>query len=253
MIALVTGASSGIGFEISKYLSNYLNFDIIAVGQNIERLEELKKVCKTKVIIESLDLSKNNNCINLYEKYKEKNINILINSAGIGAIGEYIDMSISKDMELINLNIIATNTLTKLFLKDMLKKDSGYILNVASSAAFAPGPLMATYYSTKAYILKLTTSINKELRSKKSNVIVSVLCPGPVKTDFNTKLNVNYSVTPISAEYVAKYSISKLLKGKKVIVPGIKNKIGIFASKFLPNFILEQYIYNMQNNKKKKI
>lgn len=252
MFALVTGASSGIGFEISKYLSNNKGYDIIAVGQNISKLQNLKKVCKTNVIIESIDLTDKNNCINLYEKYKDKKVDILINSAGIGAIGEFKDIPILKDIELINLNVIAAHILTKLFLEDMLKRNSGYILNVASSAAFAPGPLMATYYSTKSYILKLSSSINKEIRKKRSKVVVSVLCPGPVKTDFNDRLNINYSVKPLLAEHVAKYSIDKLLKGKSIVIPGFKNKIGVFASKILPRYILEEYIYNMQSNKLKR-
>ena len=252
MLALVTGASSGIGYEISKYLSTNMGYDIIAVGQNLERLKKLKNECSTKVITESINLVDNNNCIKLFEKYNNEDIDILINCAGIGAIGCFNDISLNKDMELINLNIMATHTITKLFLNSMIEKNKGYILNVASSAAFAPGPLMSTYYATKAYVLRLTRSINKELRKTKSNVVVSVLCPGPVKTDFNERLGINYSVKPITAEYVAKYSIDKLLKGKKVIIPGVKNKLGVLASKFLPDCILEEYIFNMQKSKIKE-
>lgn len=250
MLALVTGASSGIGYEISKYLSQF-GYDIIAVGQNIERLNFLKLECKTNVIIERVDLSNIENCINLCEKYENKDISILVNCAGIGAIGWFDQLSLNQELNLINVNIIATHILTKFFIDTMLKNNKGTILNVASSAAFAPGPLMATYYATKSYVFKLSTSISKELKKKKSKVNVSVLCPGPVKTEFNKRLNIDYSVKPTTPEYVAKYSIKKLLKGKKVIIPGFKNKLGVIASKVLPDVILEEYIYNMQSKKVK--
>lgn len=252
MLALVTGASSGIGYEIAIKLSN-LGYDIIAVGRNEKNLNKLKENCGTYVYVEVLDLVEKKNVYLLYEKYKEKNIEILVNSAGIGEIGEFFNTDLDKDLELLNLNITATHILTKLLLKEMIKRDKGYILNVASSASFAPGPLMATYYATKSYVLKLSISISKELKKAKSKVMISVLCPGPVDTDFNNRLNISFSIKPVSAKYVAEYSLKKLLKNnKKVIIPGIKNKIGVFFSRVLPNSILEEYIYNMQKGKLKK-
>lgn len=248
MLALVTGATSGIGYEIAKQLSK-LNYDIIAIGRNVENLKKLKSECSTNVILEEIDLSSYHNLILLYEKYKEENIDILVNSAGIGDIGNFYETDLKKDLEIVNLNIVATHVLTKLFLKEMVKKDKGHILNVSSSAAFAPGPLMATYYSSKSYVLKLSTSISKELRKKRSNVVVSTLCPGPVDTEFNNKLNIHFSVKPLSAKYVSCYAINKLLKNKRVIVPGFKNKLGVILSRILPNFVLEEYIYNMQKRK----
>lgn len=252
MLALVTGASSGIGYEIAIALSA-LGYDIIAVGRNEKNLNKLKEKCITNVKIEKVDLINIENITSLYEKYKEEKIDILVNSAGIGDIGVFYNTDLKKDLEVITLNITATHMLTKLFLKDMVKRDSGYILNISSSAAFAPGPLMATYYASKSYVHKLSTSISKELKKTKSKVVVSVLCPGPVDTDFNNKLNISFSVKPVSAKYVAKYALDKLLnKKKKVIIPGVKNKIGVFFSKILPNKILEEYIYNMQKGKLKK-
>lgn len=249
MLALVTGASSGIGYEIAIKLSK-LGYDVIAVGRNEKKLKELKENCNTCVCIEILDLLEKDNIYLLYEKYKGKNIDILVNSAGIGDIGEFFNTDLNIDLELISLNITATHILTKLFLEEMIKRDSGYILNVTSSAAFAPGPLMATYYATKAYVFKVTTSISKELKKAKSKVVLSVLCPGPVDTNFNNKLNISFSIKPVSAKYVSEYALKKLLKNnKKVIIPGIKNKMGVFLSKVLPNSILEEYIYNMQKGK----
>ena len=140
--------------------------------------------------------------------------------------------------------------LTKMFLKDMKKKDRGYILNVASSASFQPGPLMATYYSTKAYVLHLTEAIWYELKKEKSKVKVSCLCPGPVATNFNRVAGVKFSVKPLSAKYVAKYGIDKMLKGKLVIIPGFKMKCAIFFGRFLPDKVLMKITYKIQKKKK---
>ena len=152
-------------------------------------------------------------------------------------------------MNLINTNITAVHTLTKLFLKDMVAKNKGRILNVASIAGFAPGPLMAAYYSSKAYVLRLTESIYEELRREKSNVKVSVLCPGPVATNFNNVANVHFSIKALSSEYVAKYGIDKALKGKPVIVPGFKIKVLRFLSKISPDKLSMKLVYINQTKK----
>ena len=133
----------------------------------------------------------------------------------------------------------------------MKKRDSGYILNVASSAAFVPGPLMATYYSTKAYVLRLTTSIYEELRRDKSNVVVSCLCPGPVATNFNKVAGVNFSVKPLNSKDVARYGIDQLLKKKLVIIPGVKMKLANFFQRFLSTKMLAKITYNIQKKKTK--
>ena len=247
MLALVTGASSGIGFEIAKVLSNK-GYDIIAVGKNEERLNKLNECCNTRVIVEIVDLNDKEACINLATKYMN-NTDILVNSAGVGTIGKFENILLKDELDMININIIALHILTKMFIKSMVEKNYGYVLNISSSAAYAPGPLMSSYYATKSYVYKLSTSINKELRKSKSNVYVGVVCPGPVDTNFNKKLDIKFSVKPTSAKEVAKYSIDKMFNKKQVIVPGIKNKLGVLASKLLPNKILEEYIYNMQREK----
>ncbi len=248
MLALITGASSGIGYEIAKELDKK-GYNIIAVGRNKERLEKLKNECINDVNIEVIDLSDRENVDKLVSKYKDIDIDILVNSAGIGAIGDFNEIELKQELEMINLNIVALHILTKVFLDKMIKKDKGYILNIASSAAFSSGPLMATYYATKSYVYRLSCGINKELKKKKKDVTVSVLCPGPVDTNFNNNLNIKYSVKPISAKYVAKYSIEKLFKKKQVIIPGIKNKLAVFFSKILPESILSSVIYNIQAKK----
>mgnify|MGYP000059589380 FL=1 len=186
--ALVTGATSGIGRDITRYLAS-LNYEVYAVGRNIEKLEELQNELGKNVKTIKMDISSKENCIALYEEIKDKNIDLLVNNAGFGVFGNFTETDLEKEVNLINTNITAVHVLTKLFLKDMVKNNKGRILNVASIAGFAPGPLMAAYYSSKAYVLRLTESIYEELKKQKSNVTISVLCPGPVATNFNNVAN----------------------------------------------------------------
>lgn len=250
MKALVTGASSGIGYEISKYLAKR-GYDIIAVARNRQALENLRKGIETNVQIFCIDLSIIDNCIKLYEKFKEDDIDVLINNAGFGMYGSFDILDINKEIEMINVNILACDILTKLFLKDMKKKNAGYILNVGSIAGFMPGPLMSSYYASKSYVVKLTQAIRKELKKSKSGVSVSVLCPGPVNTNFNNTAGVKFAVRPLSSEYVAKYAVDMLFKKKLVIVPGFTIKLARFFSKFTPDNILAEITYYIQTKKDK--
>lgn len=247
--ALVTGATSGIGRDITRYLAS-LNYEVYAVGRNIEKLEELQNELGKNVKTIKMDISSKENCIALYEEIKDKNIDLLVNNAGFSVFGNFTETDLEKEVNLINTNITAVHVLTKLFLKDMVKNNKGRILNVASIAGFAPGPLMAAYYSSKAYVLRLTESIYEELKKQKSNVTISVLCPGPVATNFNNVANVKFSIKALSSEYVAKYAIDKTLKGKLVIVPGMKIKILRILSKLSPDKLTMKIIY--QNQKRKK-
>lgn len=247
--ALVTGATSGIGRDITRYLAS-LNYEVYAVGRNIEKLEELQNELGKNVKTIKMDISSKENCIALYEEIKDKNIDLLVNNAGFGVFGNFTETDLEKEVNLINTNITAVHVLTKLFLKDMVKNNKGRILNVASIAGFAPGPLMAAYYSSKAYVLRLTESIYEELKKQKSNVTISVLCPGPVATNFNNVANVKFSIKALSSEYVAKYAIDKTLKGKLVIVPGMKIKILRILSKLSPDKLTMKII--CQNQKRKK-
>lgn len=150
---------------------------------------------------------------------------------------------------MIDTNIVAYHVLTKLYLQDMKQKNSGKILNVASIAGFMPGPLMATYYSTKAYVVRLSEAIREELRREKSNVQISILCPGPVNTNFNKVADVQFALKGLSSEYVAKYAVDKLFKGKFYIVPGWKIKLARFGAKIAPNNFVAKICYNMQRRK----
>lgn len=184
MKALITGASSGLGKEMAKILSEQ-EIELVLVAREQQKLEEVQKELKTKTQIICMDLSLAENCVELYKQVGD--IDILINNAGFGTCGEFIETDLITELNMINTNVCAVHTLTKLFLQDMCKKNSGYILNVASIAGFMPGPHMATYHATKAYVLKLTQSIYEELRKRNSNVKISALCPGPIKTPFLEK------------------------------------------------------------------
>lgn len=250
MIALVTGASSGLGKDFSILLSN-MGYDIIAVARDKENLELLKDKIKTDLQIIPMDLSEEKNCYELYEQIKSQNIDILINNAGFGAFGKFDKIDIDKELNMIDVNIKAVHILTKMFLKDFKIRNSGYILNVASSAAFEPGPLMAAYYASKAYVLRLTEAIYEELRKDNSQVKVSCLCPGPVETNFNEVAGVKFSVKPLQSHDVVKYAIANMFKGKLVIVPGIIMKLSRFGAKLLPEKLTARIAYKIQKSKEK--
>lgn len=247
MKVLITGASSGIGRDLAREFAK-LNYDLVIVARDEERLNELKQELNVNVEVIPLDLSKIENCKKLYKQAKD--IDILINNAGFGIFGEFCQTDLDREIDLINTNIIAVHTLTKLYLKDMWEKNSGMILNVSSIAGNMPGPLMAAYYSSKAYVLRLSEAIREELRKKKSKVQISVLEPGPVDTNFNNVANVKFGVSSLSSEYVAKYTVKQLLKGKFSIVPGFKIKCLKFIAKVIPNKVIVRFVYFTQKRKR---
>ncbi len=245
MKALITGGSSGIGLEMAKLLSEKGCTVFIAARNKdmLKKAAEQIKNCHTVAV----DLSRQEKCIELHDKIKD--IDILINNAGFGAWGEFVNTDMDNELNMIDLNIKAVHILTKLYLKDFMAKDRGHILNVSSLAAFGSGPLMAAYYGTKAYVYKLTTAINEELRMKKSNVRVSVFCPGPVDTGFNRRAGVKFSVKPLTAEYAAKYCIDRMLKGDMTIIPGRMSRLTALLSKVAPERLILKVCYMVQKNK----
>ena len=250
MKALITGASSGIGFEIAKYLASK-KYELILVSRNRDRLEVMQQKLPTKTTIIVMDLSNEQKVKELCVLIKNQKIDMLINNAGFGSFGEFYSTDLNNDLEMINTNIKAVHILTKFALKNMVKEDSGYILNVASSAGFMPGgPLMSTYYATKAYVRSLTESINQELKKKKSKVVVSLLAPGPVDTNFNNVAGVKFGVKPMKASEVARYAIDMMVEKKKmIIIPGTKMKYAKFFSRFLSDRSLLKIAYRIQKKK----
>ena len=151
---------------------------------------------------------------------------------------------------MIQVNIKAVHILTKLFLQDMVKKEEGYILNVASIAGFMPGPLMATYYASKAYVVRLSQGIAQELKKKKSNVSISVLCPGPVDTNFNQRANVKFNLKSKTSQQVAEYAVKKMFQKKRIILPGFSIKLARIGAKLAPDSLVAKICMRMQEKKK---
>lgn len=248
MKALITGASSGIGEAMAYYMHD-LGYELILVASNKKKLEKVAQKIKDDVKIEVCDLRYEDEVFKLYEKCQKENIDFLINNAGFGLFGDFIDTDLDRELEMIEVNVKAVHILTKLFLKDFYKKDSGYILNVASSAGFMAGPHLDTYYATKNYCLKLTLGIYEELRRAKSNVKISALCPGPVDTNFNATADGVFKIKGLDKTRVAKEAIDKTLKGKTIIIPGLKMKLAIFFSSIVPTKLLLRITYGIQKRK----
>ena len=252
MKAMITGASSGIGRDIALNLAK-LDYDLILVGRNREALEEVKTTIdgKVKVKIIVVDLSNLQKVKELYVLTKNDDIDILVNNAGFGVFGEFFDIDLNTELNMLDVNIRALDMLCKFYLKDMIKKDKGIILNVSSSAAFMSGPLMSSYYASKSYVYRLSLAINEELRRRKSKVTISVLCPGPVDTNFNNRAGVEFGVKALSSSYVARYAVEKMLSGKTIIIPGFKMKFVKFIVRFLPDKFVTHINYNIQKKKGK--
>lgn len=248
--ALITGASSGMGRDMARYLAS-ISYDLILVARREDRLFELKEELKgVDVKIIPLDLSKAENCFKLYDEVKDDNVEFLINNAGFGAYGKFSEVPLEKELELIDTNIKALHILTKLFIKDMIKRNKGYILNVGSAAGFLAGPTFSSYYASKNYVVRLTEAIHEEMRRDKINVKVSALCPGPVNTEFNRVADVKFAVGGLPSEYVAKLAVDKTLKGKMIITPGKLMKLAKFGEHFLSEKRLTRMSYDMQMRRK---
>ncbi|MBQ2967719.1 MAG: SDR family oxidoreductase [Clostridia bacterium] len=242
--ALITGASSGIGREIARILSEKGYYTIL-IGRNEKGLEETLHSLKNDGEIYVCDLSKPENIEALYAKYPQ--IDILVNNAGFGVFGPFAETDLKKEQLMIATNITALHTLTKLYLPGMLAQKRGYILNVASLAGFMSGPLMASYYATKSYVLRLSRAISKEIKG--SGVSVTCLCPGPVDTGFNDVAGVHFALKPLTAEKVARCGVRKMFKKSFICLPGITAKLTAFVSKFLPDSFLSSCSYAIQKKK----
>ena len=249
MKALITGASSGIGRDMARELAKR-GCDLILVARRTDRLEEIKnEITGVSVEIIKCDVSTEENCAELYNSVKDKGVDMLVNNAGFGLAGEFLSTDLNRELNMIKTNVVAVHMLTKLFLKDFAEKDRGIILNVASSAAYMAGPYLSTYYATKNYVRRLTEAVYQELKEKNSNVSVSVLCPGPVNTEFNDVADVKFALKGLSSEYVARYAIEKALKGKLYIIPGLQMKLGVFLLRFTPNKLMRKISARIQKKK----
>lgn len=273
---LITGASSGIGYELAKiYAKN--NYNLVLVARRKENLEKLKNEIleninkNIEIYIFDKDLSIENISKELYEEIKNKKIkiDILINNAGFGIYKQFINYNkedMRKNKNMINVNINSLVELTKLFLDEMIENKKVKILNVASIAAFQPGPLMASYYASKSFVLSFTEAIREEVVYKMknegmkrkdilNNIKISVLCPGPTSTEFEKSANLENSslfekMKVMSAKKVAKIAFEKFEKGKEIIITGLINKIIVFGIRFLPRKWVVKIARKLQESKK---
>lgn len=241
MKALVTGASSGIGKDILIELGKY-GYEVIAVAKDMEKLEKLKEDYSFVTKIFSMDLANKENCYKLYEMTKEDDIDILINNAGFGIVGKFVDTDLEFETEMLNTNCMALHILFKLFLKDMVNKNRGRILNVSSIAGFSPGPNMAAYFACKSYVYRLSESVYQELKWMKSNVTVTVLCPSPTHTNFDKVANTKFKMNYLTSEYVAKKAVKAMFKGKYSVTPGFSGKGAKLMAKILPDKLVGKIV-----------
>ena len=246
---LITGATSGIGYEFSKiFMEN--NYDVILVGRNLEKLMELEDFSKKKYVrayIYKFDLSLSENIDLLYKKIKTEvgKVDILINNAGIGFNGEFNEIDWQKQLDIINVNIISLTKLTKLILKDMINEKEGKILNVASTGAYQPGPLISVYYASKAYVLSFSQALREEVKGKGINVVT--LCPGATKTNFSKRAGKGDLDVAMSAKEVAECGYKALIRDKAICIPGFMNKVLVFLSKVSPTTLNAKIVKKIQN------
>jgi len=245
---LITGASSGFGYELAKQLSAK-GWRTILAARRADRLEELAKSLPGESRVIPADLGTFEGCKALFDAVADEDIDLLINSAGFGYFGKFTETSLEREMEMVDLNCKALHTLMKLFLPKMTAKNSGTILNVASVAAYMVGPLMSAYYATKAYVFKLSLSVDAELRKSGSKVRVLVVCPGPSDTEFNDVAGVHVGIKGKSAEYIARCAIKGIERGKSPINPGFLIKAGRIVSRIIPDRVVADFCYMAQKSK----
>lgn len=252
--ALITGASNGIGLELAKIHASK-GGDLVLVARNKSKLDELKKELESeyKVSVYTIgkDLSAINSAQEVYDETTKQNIQIdyLINNAGFGDFGMFVETEWNKELQMINLNITTLTQFTKLYLQDMVKKRSGKIMNIASTAAFQSGPTMAVYFATKAYVLSFSEAVNNEVSDK--GVTVTTLCPGATESGFQAAAEMEESnlvkgkKLPTSKE-VAEYGYAAMMKGKTVAIHGLMNWIMANSVRFIPRAIVVKVTRKIQ-------
>ncbi len=251
--ALITGASSGIGYELARVFARE-KYNLVLIARNEKKLQEiaveLTKAHEVQVTVLAKDVSLLVSATEIYDSLKQNGIavDVLVNNAGFGDFGFFTETKWEKELEMINLNMTALTALTKLFVGDMVKRKSGKILNVASTASFQPGPLMAVYYATKAYVLSFSEAISNELSG--TGVTVTALCPGPTESGFQAAADMKDSKLvkgkklPTSQE-VAEYAYKALMSGKVVAVHGLMNKIMAQSVRYSPRAVVRSLVRAM--------
>lgn len=253
---LITGATSGIGYELSKIFA-LAGFRLILVGRNPTKLKEVENEFSNKTSCQIIiaDLSEENAAEKIFSETEKLglDVDILVNNAGFGLYGEFTKTDLERETDMIRVNIIALTKLCKIYLPKMIKKRSGKILNLSSTAAFQPGPLMAVYYATKAYVLHFSEGISEELIG--SGVSVTALCPGPTESGFQKEARMDKSMEVLSRENVmdtktvAQIGYNALMKKRVVQIAGLKNTITANSVRLIPRSIVRKIVKRIQQKR----
>ena len=259
--ALITGPSAGIGLELAWIFAEH-GYDLVLVARSADKLRRLAEDLKSRhgisahVIVK--DLSNPTAPLQIFQEIQNQKIpvEILVNNAGFGTYGPFAETSLEKELELIRLNISALTQLTKLFLPAMLERKSGKIMNVASTAAFQPGPLMAVYYASKSYVLSFSEALAAELSG--TGVSVTVLCPGPTESDFQKTAGIDgkillFRLTMMKARKVAKIGYDGLMKKKRIVIPGFTNRLLPFGVRIAPRCLVTSLVQWIQKSSKQSV
>ena len=252
--ALITGASSGIGWELAKLFAGDKS-DLVLVARRKERLdalaEELKDEFGVDVYVLPKDLSDPDAPKEIFEELKAEGIDVdvVVNNAGFGSRGPFADIDTGKQMDMVQVNVVALTHLTRLFLPGIIERGRGGILNVGSLAGFQPGPNLAVYYATKAYVLSLTEALSEEITNP--NVKISCLAPGPVRTEFGEKSALDdsllFKMSLMDVEPVVREGYEGFRQGKVIVLPGIKQKLIPLLLRFTPRFLVRKIVKSLQS------
>ena len=252
--ALITGASSGIGLELAKLFAQS-GRNLILVARSEEKLETLRAelVDQHQVHVEVIvaDLAGVDAAVSLVDEINSRKlvVNVLVNNAGFGELGRFAEISVERQMNMVRLNVVTVVQLTRLLLPEMIKRNGGGILNVGSTAAFQPGPNMAVYYATKAFVLSFTEAIHEELLE--SNIKVVCLSPGPTETGFGEDSGMSatkvFTSNTMDSQSVAKAGFDAYESNRAVVIPGFKNKFGAFLTRLVPRSLVRKLVKKLQS------
>jgi short-subunit dehydrogenase len=241
-IAVITGASSGIGEEFTRQLASR-GYDLVLVARRVDRLEALAERMRSVHHVECVSFQADLSMAEERERLctalsaDQSRIEILVNNAGIGTHGFFHETDLARELELINVNCAAPVHLTKRILPWLLARHRGYVLNVSSVAAFTPGPVMAMYFASKAFLLSFSEALWEECRD--TGVLVTALCPGSVRTEFQTSAGLSpkartSGTVPLPVERIVFDGLEALFKGKRVVIPGYQARFAVQLSRYIP-------------------
>ncbi|MFN7991036.1 MAG: SDR family oxidoreductase [Candidatus Micrarchaeia archaeon] len=253
-LALITGGSSGIGYELAVLFAKD-GYDLVIVAAKKEGLDKASSslaLFGADVRAIAMDLSDPGSADRLFSLLRGTDVDVLVNNAGFGLFGSFHETDLGREVQMMNLNMVSLTKLTKLFLKGMMARRDGMILNIASTAAFQPGPLMAVYYATKAYVLSFSEALSVELEG--TGVSVTALCPGPTDSGFQKRARMEGSKIIRgrlgSPAEVAKAGYDAMMEGRTIVIPGLRNKLLAYSVRLAPRKMVARIVRNMQERKK---